>query len=122
MEELHYYIDVAQDMYLALTHVRDGAIMSAPNALAQFEGHSERLHSDYTADNLEQPSNERPVSTIVAVDPFQFMCLPRQNMTKNDIQKICVNPGETIMFTNTCLHLGDIMILTNFACDYLHIW
>ncbi len=54
MEGLHYYIDVVQDMYPALTHVRDGAIMSAPNALVQFEGHSERLHSDYTADVLEQ--------------------------------------------------------------------
>ncbi len=44
--------------------------MSAPNALVQFEGHSERLHSDYTADVLEQPSNKKPISIIVAADPF----------------------------------------------------
>ncbi len=36
------------------------------------------------------------------------MYLPRQNMTKNDIQKICVNLGEMIIFINMCLHSGDM--------------
>jgi hypothetical protein len=122
MEELRYYTDAVQDMYSELAHVRGGEIMSAPNALAQFEGHRERPHSDYTANVLEQPSNERPVSIIITVDPFRFMYLPRQNMTKNDIQKIRANPREMIMFTNTCLHSGDVNNSNNFACNYLHIW
>jgi hypothetical protein len=29
-------------------------------------------------------------------------------MAKNDSQKIHVNPGEMIMFTNICLHSGDM--------------
>jgi hypothetical protein len=48
MKELRCYIDHVQDMYSALTHVRGGAIMSAPNALVQCEGHSGRLHSGYS--------------------------------------------------------------------------
>ena len=59
MKELWYYIDRVQDMHPALTHVTGSATMSAPNGLAQFEGHSERLHSNYIADvPPERPSNE----------------------------------------------------------------
>jgi hypothetical protein len=39
-----------------------GAILSAPNAPAQSEGHGERIYSDNTADVLEGPPNERPAS------------------------------------------------------------
>jgi hypothetical protein len=36
-------------------------------------------------------------------------------MTKNYIQKIRVNPGEMIMFTNTCLHSGDVNNFNKFC-------
>ncbi len=29
-------------------------------------------------------------------------------MMRRDIQAICVKPGEVVMFTNTCLHSGDV--------------
>jgi hypothetical protein len=88
--------------------VKGSAILSAPNAPVQYEGHNQRLHSDYTVDVLEQPPNKWPVSIIVAVDPFQFMHLPTQDIMRRDIQTIRVNPGEMVMFTNRCLHSGDM--------------
>jgi hypothetical protein len=108
MNKFLYYINHVQGIYPTLIHVKGGSILSAPNAPAQFEGHNERLHSDYTANVLEQSPNERPVSIIVAVDPFQFMYLPTQDMMRKEIQTICVHPGETVIFTNRCLHSGDI--------------
>ncbi len=52
MDKLQNYIDCVQQMYPLLTHVKGGAIMSAPNAPVQYQGHNERLHSDYTANVL----------------------------------------------------------------------
>jgi hypothetical protein len=53
-----------------LKHVKVGAILSAPDAPAQIDGHYGKLHSNYTANVLEHPPDERPISIIVAVDPF----------------------------------------------------
>ncbi len=36
MSKLQYYIHHVQDIYPALIHVKGGAILSAPNASAQF--------------------------------------------------------------------------------------
>ncbi len=81
--------------------------MSAPNAPAQIDGHYGKLHSNYTADVLERPPDERPISIIVAVDPFKLHYLPSQEMKRKDIKGINVNQGEMVMFTNMCLHSGD---------------
>ena len=70
MYELQYYITYAQMKFPKLIHVKGGAILSAPNAPAQIDGHNGKLHSDYTADVSQHPLDERPVSIIVAVDPF----------------------------------------------------
>jgi hypothetical protein len=70
MDKLQNYIDCVQQMYPLLTHVKGGAVMSAPNAPAQYQGHNERLHSDYTANVLLQLPNERPISIIVAINSF----------------------------------------------------
>jgi hypothetical protein len=43
-----------------------------------------------------------------AVEPFQFMYFPTQDVTRRDIQTICVHLGEMVMFTSTCLHSGDM--------------
>jgi hypothetical protein len=37
-----HYIHHVQEIYPALIHVKGGAILSAPNAPAQFEGHNKK--------------------------------------------------------------------------------
>ncbi len=81
--------------------------MSAPNAPAQINGHNGELHSDYTADVLERPPDERPISIIIAVVPFGLQYLPSQEMNRKDTKRLNVNQGEMVMFTNMCLHSGD---------------
>ena len=70
MTDLQDYITYVQQIYPKLKYVKGGAILSAPNALAQVDGHYGKLYSDYSANVLERPPCERPVSIIVAVDPF----------------------------------------------------
>ncbi len=65
MMELHDYITYVQQIYPKLKHVKGGAILSAPNAPAQIDGHYGKLHSDYTADVLECPPDERPIQGYV---------------------------------------------------------
>lgn len=114
MEELQYYITYAQMKFPKLIHVKGGAIFSAPHAPAQIDGHNGKLHSDYTADVSQRPLDERPVSIIVAVDPFALKYLPNDNMMRKDIKKIFVRQGEMVMFTSACLHSGD----TNESNEY----
>jgi hypothetical protein len=113
MMELQYYTYV-QQIYPKLKHVKGGAILSAPNALAQIDGHNGKLHSDYTLNVLERPPDERPISIIVAVDPFELHYLPSQEMKRKDIKRLNVNQGEMVMFTNTCLHSGDTNKFDNY--------
>jgi hypothetical protein len=77
MTELQDYIAYVQQIYLKLKHVKEGAILSAPNAPAQVDGHDGKLHSDYTANVLECTPDERPVSIIMAVDPFRIAVLTK---------------------------------------------
>jgi hypothetical protein len=114
MKELQDYITYVQQIYPKLKHVKGGAILSAPNSLMQIDGHYGKLHSDYTADVLERPPDERLLSIIVAVDPFGLQYLPSQEMKRKDIKRLHVNQGKMVMFTNTCLHSGD----TNKSDEY----
>ncbi len=107
MTESQDYITDVQQIYPTLKHVKGGAILSAPNSPAQINGHYEKLHSNYTANILERPPDERPISIIMAVDPFGLHYLPSQEMKRKDITRLNVNQGEMVMFTNTCLHSGD---------------
>jgi hypothetical protein len=63
---------------------------------------------------LERPADERPLSIIMAVDPFGLQYLPSQEMKRKDIKGLLVNQGKIVMFTNTCLHSGD----TNESDEY----
>jgi hypothetical protein len=90
-----------------LKHVEGGAILSAPNSPAHIDGHYGKLHSNYTANVLERPPDERPLSIIVAVDPFGSQYLPSQEMKRKDINTLHVNQGKMVMFINTCLHSGN---------------
>jgi hypothetical protein len=69
-----------------LKNVKGGAILSAPNAPAQIDGHYGKLHSDYTANVLECPPDESPISIIVAVDPLRLQYLPSQEMKRKNIK------------------------------------
>ena len=84
MTELQDYITYVQQIYPKLKPVKGGAILSVPNAPAQIDGHYGKLHSDYTANVLERPPDERLLSIIVAVDPFGLQYLPSQEMTRKD--------------------------------------
>jgi hypothetical protein len=97
-----------------LKHVKGGAILSAPNSTVQIDCHYGKLHSDYTADVLERPPDEGPLSIIMAVDPFGLQYLPSQEMKGKDIKRSYVNQGKMVMFTNTCLHSGN----TNKSDEY----
>ncbi len=56
---------------------------------------------------MERSPDERPISIIVAVDPFGLQYLPSQEMKRKDIKRLNFNQGEMVMFTNTCLHSGN---------------
>jgi hypothetical protein len=107
MTELQDYISYVQQIYLKLKHVKGGAILSAPNAPVQIDEHNAKLHSNYTANVLEHPPDERPISIIMAVDPFGLQYLPSQEMKRKDIKRLHVNQGEIVMFTKSCLHSGN---------------
>ncbi len=107
MIELRDYITYVQQIYSKLNHVKGGAILSSLNTLAQIDGHYGKLPSNYTANVLERPPDERPILIIVAVDPFGLQYLPSQEMKRKDMKRLNVNQGEMVMFTNTCLHSGD---------------
>jgi hypothetical protein len=107
MTELRVYIIYVQQIYPKLKHFKGGAILSAPNAPAQMDGHYGKLHSDYTANVLKHSPDERPISIIMAVDPFGLQYLPSQEMKRIDIKRLNVNQGKMVMFTNMCLHSGN---------------
>ncbi len=98
------YVDLVQRQYPALKLEWMGAIKSAPNAKSQYIGHRKLLHSDYSTSVLERTPNECPVSTIVALHPFNFLYLLRQDMTRRDI-----------VFTNYCLHSGGANLTSETA-------
>jgi hypothetical protein len=114
MKELQDYITHVQQIHPKLKHVKGGAILSAPNSPAQINGHYGKNHSDNTANVLECPPDERPLLIIVAVDLFGLQYLPSQEMKRKDIERLHVNQGKMVMFTNTCLH-SDI---TNKSDEY----
>jgi hypothetical protein len=76
------------NLYPKLKHVKGGAILSAPNAPAQIDGHHGKLHSNYSANVLECPPDERPIPIIVAVGPFKLQYLPSQEMKRKDIKRL----------------------------------
>ncbi len=94
MKGLQDYITYVQQIYPKLKHDKGGAILSAPNSPAQIDGHFGKLHSDYTANVLERPPDERPPSRILAVDPFRLQYLPSQEKRRKDIKRLHVKQGK----------------------------
>ena len=106
VEYMKDYIARVQDKYPALVHVRYGALKSASKAKSQYAGNMGTLHSDYLDEVQHRPPNERPVSVIVALDPFKFIYLPTREGKKSDLVELTIDSGKMIAFTSDCLHAG----------------
>ena len=113
-DELYTYIKNAIDWYLsevkneypALKIIKLGLIKSEPYAKSQYDGFSQKLHSDYPNDVNALDLAFRPVSFIIALDEFDFIYLPSQDATRGDIVTETIRPGQMILFSNNCLHAG----------------
>ena len=99
-------VEIVRAKYPTLLSVKYGAIKSLPGCPSQYEGHRFRLHSDYDKVHLDIPSNQRPISIILALDEFKFIYLPHQTLARKDLITLQVPPGHGIIFTNNCLHSG----------------
>jgi hypothetical protein len=99
-------VEIVRAKYPTLLSVKYGAIKSLPGCPSQYEGHCHRLHSDYNKVYSDIPSNQRPVSIILALDEFKFIYLPHLTLARKDMITLQVPPGHGIIFTNNCLHSG----------------
>ncbi len=100
------YLRFVRNQYPALQHYKLAALKSMPGAASQYSRCNLRLHSDYAESvNLRTP-NERPVSLMVALDPFEFIYLNSRTDRRSDIITQTVHKGQAIAFTNYCLHAG----------------
>jgi hypothetical protein len=100
------YVTWVQSKYPKLTYVRFGVLKTAAHGLSQFKYHRNRLHSDYDDSVYQLPFDERPVSLMVALDPFELMYLPDYRKSNSHIQTLQVQAFNGLCFTNRCLHSG----------------
>lgn len=100
------YVKWVQGKYPKLGYVRFGVLKTAPKGASQFEHHHGRLHSDYDDSVYQLPYDERPVSLIVALDPFELMYLPDYRKSYMHIETLHVRAFNGVCFTNRCLHSG----------------
>ena len=99
-------VAIVQAKYPTLLYAKYGALKSLPRCPSQYEGHDNRLHSDYPTLHCDIPANQRPVSIILALDAFDFIYLPHLTLTRKDLVTLQVPAGHGIIFTNACLHSG----------------
>jgi hypothetical protein len=100
------YIQFVQKQYPALQHIKLAALKSMPGAPSQYSTCNYRLHSDYAASVNSRPPHERPVSLMVALDPFEFIYLKNRTDRRRDLITQTIHKGQAISFTNYCLHAG----------------
>ena len=93
-------------LYPELIHFQIGAIMSRGNAPSQYEGHFNKLHSDYEDRVYAHCLTHRPVSVIVALDSFHLEHLKLYRDTDDEKIESCIHVGQAIILTNDCLHAG----------------
>ena len=99
-------IDHVQAMYPSLVCVKLGALQTLPQCPSQYKGHQNRFHSDYESNYPEIAPAQRPVSVILALDPFDFMYLPHITQKRKDIVHLTVPAGHAVIFTESCMHAG----------------
>jgi hypothetical protein len=106
-EHLKPYLDRIRLQYPKLTVVKVGALQTRENAPSQYETLGGKLHSDYPDNSNSWPVDERPLSLLVAIDPFDFEMLGSRSMnSKDDRVKLSIPAGFAALFTNSCLHGG----------------
>ena len=106
-EKLRPYLGLVRKTHPKLIHVKVGALQTQVGARSQFDTFGHKLHSDYPDEMNLLPVDERPVSLIVAIDPFDFEILPTRAMDSiTDRVRLTVPAGFAILFTNMCLHGG----------------
>jgi hypothetical protein len=105
-DAVKWYLSEIKDKYPSLTISSLGLLKSAPNAQSQYDGCSQRLHSDYPSDVNLMDIQLRSLSFIIALDEFDFMWLPHCNAKRSQIQTEIIKPGQMIVFTNNCQHAG----------------
>lgn len=99
-------IDIVKQRYPALVNIKYGALMSMPRCPSQYQGHDNRLHSDYQQLYSNITPNQRPISIILALDDFNFIYLPSLTAAREEMISLQVPPGHGLIFTNNCLHSG----------------
>jgi hypothetical protein len=100
------YVGQVQEKYPSLTHVKYGALRTFPNERSQYLRHEYKLHLDYTVDCKNLPPSQRPISIIVALDPFELIYLPTKLASRRELVRTTIFPGQMVMFTDNCLHSG----------------
>jgi hypothetical protein len=85
-------VDMVQAKYPTLLSVKYGAIKSLPGCPSQYKGRDFKLHSDYDKVYANIPSNERPVSIILALNELNFMYLPYLTLARKDLITLHVPP------------------------------
>jgi hypothetical protein len=100
------YIKWLQKLYPELSSGKLTVLRSLPGAKSQYDGCNMRLHSDFGKMVNAHPPQQRPLSLMVAIDPFEFMYLPDRSACKKDLITQTVHPRQAIAFTNYCLHAG----------------
>ncbi len=96
-------------MYPSLVCVKLGALQTLQQCPSQYKGHQNRFHSDYESNYPEIAPAQRPVSVILALDPFDFMYLPHITQKRKDIVHLTVPAGHAIIFTDACPVLLDVV-------------
>ena len=63
---------------------------------------------DYSSNYPKLSPAQRPVSVILALDPFDFLYLPHISQTRKDLVQLTVPAGCAIIFADACLRLGGL--------------
>jgi hypothetical protein len=66
-------INYMQAMYPFLVCVKLGALQSLPNCPSQYTSHKIKLYLDYSSNHPKLAPVQRPVSVILALNPFIFL-------------------------------------------------
>jgi len=101
---MDFVFAAVQAIFPLHTHTKISILHSRPGAPSQFDGRSGRLHSDYPQTVYARPPDQRPISVILALDPFSMEHLSRFEDSEEQRIVSHVRAGEVICFTNHCLH------------------
>ncbi len=99
-------INYVQVMYPSLVCIKLEALKTLPHCPSQYQGHKNKFHLDYLSNYPKIAPAQRPVSVILALDPFVFMYLPHISQKMRDIVHLTVPAGHAIIFPDACLHSG----------------